>query len=61
MLKKQYLATRDYYFNLPDDDILLGFRKRAGQPAPGNELPGLYAQKRRQPTWAVAERDVAHV
>jgi hypothetical protein len=31
MLKKQYLATRDYYFNLPDDDILLGFRKRAGQ------------------------------
>jgi DUF1680 family protein len=40
MLKKQYLATRDYFFNLPNDDLLLGFRKRAGLPAPGNELPG---------------------
>jgi DUF1680 family protein len=37
-LKKQYEATRDYYFNLPDDDILKGFRKRAGLPAPGNDM-----------------------
>src|SRR5438128_501621 len=43
MLKKQYEATRDYFFNLPNDDMLLGFRKRAGQPAPGNELPGWYS------------------
>jgi len=43
-LKKQYQATRDYYFNLPNDDLLLGFRKRAGLPAPGTELPGWYGQ-----------------
>jgi DUF1680 family protein len=39
-LRRQYLATRDYYYNLPDDDILKGFRKRAGLPAPGNDLGG---------------------
>ena len=38
MLRKQYLATRDYYCNLPDDDILKGFRKRARLPAPGNNM-----------------------
>jgi len=36
MLRRQYLATREYFYNLPDDDILKGFRKRAGLPAPGN-------------------------
>ena len=44
MLKKQYQATRDFYFNLPNDDLLLGFRKRASLPAPGTELPGWYSQ-----------------
>src|SRR5713226_5622141 len=39
-LRDQYLATRDFYFNIPDDDILKGFRKRAGLPAPGNEMGG---------------------
>ena len=38
MLRSQYLATRDYYYNLPDDDILKGFRKRAGLPAPGSDM-----------------------
>jgi hypothetical protein len=38
MLKKQYDATRDYFYNLPDDDILKGFRKRVGAPAPGNDM-----------------------
>jgi DUF1680 family protein len=42
MLKKQYDATRDYYFNLRDDDILKGFRERAGLPAPGTSLGGWY-------------------
>jgi hypothetical protein len=37
-LRDQYLATRDYYYNLPDDDILKGFRKRVGVPAPGNDM-----------------------
>ena len=39
-LRNQYLATRDFYYNLSDDDILKGFRKRAGLPAPGNDLGG---------------------
>ena len=37
-LRDQYLATRDYYYDLPDDDILKGFRKRVGLPAPGNDM-----------------------
>ena len=44
MLKKQYDSTRDFYFKIPDDDILLGFRKRAGLPAPGRTLPGWYGK-----------------
>ena len=32
MLNKQYVATRDYFFNLPIDVMLLGFRKRSGEP-----------------------------
>jgi DUF1680 family protein len=42
-LKKQYQATRDYHFNLPNDDLLLGFRNRARLPAPGTELGGWYS------------------
>ncbi len=42
MLRNQFLAARDFYFNIPDNDVLLGFRKRAGQAAPGKELPGWY-------------------
>lgn len=34
-LRRQYLAIRGYYCNLPDDDILKGFRRRAGITAPG--------------------------
>jgi len=41
-LKKQYEDTRDFYLKIPDDSILLGFRRRAGQPAPGKQLPGWY-------------------
>jgi DUF1680 family protein len=39
-LRRQYLGARDYYYNLPDNDILKGFRKRVGLPAPGNDLGG---------------------
>lgn len=42
ILKTQFDATRDYYFNLPNDDVLIGFRQRAGLPAPGQSLGGLY-------------------
>jgi hypothetical protein len=41
-IKTQYQKARDFYFNIPDDDILRGFRRRAGLPAPGRELGGWY-------------------
>jgi DUF1680 family protein len=42
--RKQYLATRDYYYNIPNDDILKGFRKAAGLPAPGEDMGGWCAK-----------------
>jgi uncharacterized protein len=39
-LKKQCDATRDYYYNVPNDDILKGFRQRVGLPAPGRDMGG---------------------
>ena len=42
MLKRQCDAARDFYFNLSDDDILKGFRHRAGLASPGNQLGGWY-------------------
>ena len=38
--KQQADAARDFYAGVPDDDILHGFRKDAGQPAPGTPLGG---------------------
>lgn len=35
--------TRDYYLRIPNDDLLKGFRSRAGLPAPGKELGGWYS------------------
>jgi hypothetical protein len=39
-MKTRYEQTRDYYFHVPDDDILKGFRRRAGLPAPGRDMGG---------------------
>ena len=38
--RRQVEGAREYYSNLPDDDILCGFRKAAGLPAPGTPLGG---------------------
>jgi DUF1680 family protein len=38
--QRQYEQTRDFYFHLPNDDILHGFRADAGLPAPGQPLGG---------------------
>ena len=38
--QEQVLQARDYYFALPDDDILKGFRAAAGLAAPGTTLGG---------------------
>ena len=37
-LKSQLDTMRTYYFAIPDDDILKGFRARAGQRACGEEM-----------------------
>jgi len=42
MFKKQFLASMDCYYKIPDDSLLYGFRKRANLPAPGNSLEGWY-------------------
>jgi DUF1680 family protein len=41
-LKRQFDETRDYYLRIPNDDLLKGFRARAGRPAPGVDLGGWY-------------------
>jgi hypothetical protein len=40
MLKEQLQRTRAFYLGIPDDDILKGFRKRAGLNAPGDDMGG---------------------
>ena len=43
MARKQFEEALDYFMKLPDDDILYGFRKRAGLAHPGRELGGWYS------------------
>jgi hypothetical protein len=50
-LKSQYAAMRDYYFAIPDDDMLKGFRMRAGMRARGEELGGWYSGDPKRRTW----------
>jgi DUF1680 family protein len=38
--RRQVLAARDFYLGLSDEDILHGFRRAAGLPAPGKPLGG---------------------
>jgi DUF1680 family protein len=39
---RQYAHTHDYYLAIPNDDILYGFRQRAGLPNPGKPMGGWY-------------------
>jgi len=43
-LRNQYKQVRDFYFSLPNDSLLQGFRARAGFPAPGASLGGWYGR-----------------
>lgn len=45
MFRRQVEETRELYFNLSNDDLLKGFRRDAGLPAPGNDLRG-WARRR---------------
>ncbi len=42
-LKRQVDAAREDYLRIPNDDLLKGFRLRAGKPAPGADLGGWYS------------------
>ena len=42
MLKNQFDKMRQYYLDIPDDDILKGFRERDGSKAAGKDLGGWY-------------------
>ncbi len=42
-LKKMVDEVRAFYLAIPDDDLLKGFRSRAGKPAPGKDLGGWYS------------------
>ncbi|MBV9169135.1 MAG: glycoside hydrolase family 127 protein [Chloroflexi bacterium] len=44
MLQQQVARTRDVYFGIPNDDILKGFRRQAGLPAPGKDMGGWAAR-----------------
>src|SRR5690242_16748642 len=50
-MKSQYLAARDYFLAIPSDDMLRGFRMRAGLSAPGNDLGGWYSGDPHVRTW----------
>lgn len=42
MFKNQFEQMKQYYLAIPNDDILKGFRERAGLSAPGHDLGGWY-------------------
>jgi hypothetical protein len=42
-LRLQFERARDDYLRIPNDDLLRGFRRRAGRPAPGVDLGGWYS------------------
>jgi len=42
-LQTQVETTREYYLRIPNDDLLKGFRARAGKPAYGSDLGGWYS------------------
>jgi uncharacterized protein len=41
-LRKQVDEAREDYLRIPNEDLLKGFRQRAGLPAPGKDLGGWY-------------------
>lgn len=51
MQKNQFTMGRDYYLGLSNDDILIGFRRRAGLPAPGKDLGGWISGDPKVITW----------
>ena len=50
-MKAQFDTMRAYYYAIPDDDILKGFRARAGQRARGQDLGGWYSGEPARRFW----------
>ena len=42
-LRRQFDEARDFYLRIPLDDMLKGYRRHAGLPAPGVEMGGWYS------------------
>jgi DUF1680 family protein len=42
-LKRQFDEVREFYLHIPNDNLLKGFRRRAGRFAPGTEMGGWYS------------------
>jgi hypothetical protein len=42
-LRRIFDEVKDYYLRIPNDDLLKGFRARAGKSAPGRDLGGWYS------------------
>ena len=62
MLKKQYSMGRDYYLGIPDDNILKGFPRRAGDVrAPGKDLGGWISGDSTVITWWCGRRCERHI
>jgi hypothetical protein len=57
----QYLHARQFYFNVSNDDILQGFRAKAGLSAPGKPLGRMVRRGQLHRLRPVVERNVAHV
>jgi len=43
-LKRQFDEVCDYYYKIPNDDLLKPFRERAGLAAPGEDMGGVYVE-----------------
>jgi len=43
MPRRMFDEVRDFYLRIPNDDLLKGYRQRAGLAAPGVELGGWYS------------------
>ena len=50
-LKSQFDFARSFYLKIPDENLLKGFRQRAGMPAPGRDMTGWYAGNPKQVAW----------
>jgi DUF1680 family protein len=59
-LKQQFEKAKAYFQVIPNDDLLYGFRERAGLPHPGRELGGWYSNDGTDKNYSAFE-EIFHV